>query len=227
MPTNMKIKCPVCHHTATEEFEVALNTRTQPELKKQLINGTLLQFECKHCGAKRHVTSNFLYHDPDKKLLFHVAPHYHEQREATHQQLTQLINSFPVSIEDYEMRIMPTMADLMEKVQIYDAGFSDYEIELVKLLTDGLFVKEHPTTEIKNRYFFINNDLKPKFIYITPDGQVMVDCHEKLLEFIRDKFKRPLAKTTTGQFTIINHAWAEHILQNKENNIEEQKKTDA
>lgn len=216
MAPKMKFKCPVCHHEIERQFDIAINTRLNPDLKEKLLDGTLLLFECEHCGAKRHISSQFLYHDPDKKLLFHVAPQYNEQREAIQAQLNDLINSFPVSVDDYEMRIMLNMADLMEKVQIYDSGFKDTEIEMVKMLTDGLFAKENPTAQVKNRYFFLNKEGQPKFLYVTDTNQMMVDCHQRLLTFIRDKFKRALKQNTKGHFRIINHAWAENILQNKE-----------
>lgn len=216
MAPTMKFKCPVCQHEVSRQFDIAINTRFNPDLKKKLLDGSLLLFECEHCGAKRHISSQFLYHDPDKKLLFHVAPDYNENREAIHHQLNELINSFPDSTEDYEMRIMLNMADLMEKVQIFDFGFKDTDIELVKMLTDGLFAKENPEAKVKSRYFFLNNEAKPKFLYVTDTNQMMVDCHAKLLEFIRDKFKRALNKSTAGNFHVINHSWAENILQNKE-----------
>lgn len=215
MAEKMSIQCPVCQHPSSQPLEMAINTRTTPELKQKLLDGTLLMFECENCGAKRRITTQVLYHDPDKKLLFFVAPNYNRDKESIQEQLTELLQSFPVSLENYEMRIMIDPADLMEKVHIFDAGHHDTEIELVKMLTDGLFVQENPGKNIKNRYFYINPQGKSKFLYITDDEQLMVDCHEKLLEFIHDKFKKALTQEQKGSFKVINHAWANNILQKK------------
>lgn len=215
MAETMKIKCPVCQTEAEQPLNIAINTRLHPELKQKLLDGTLLLFECEHCGAKRRITSQFMYHDPDKKLLFFVAPNFNEQRDNVLAQLEEFLRTFPFSTEDYQMRIMLETADLMEKVQIFDYGFSDTEVELVKMLTDGLFAQENPEALVKNRYFFINKSSQPKFLYITETDQIMVDCHDKLFEFIRDKFKKVLALPQMGHFLVINHTWANHAIQKK------------
>ncbi|MBK0347728.1 CpXC domain-containing protein [Aerococcaceae bacterium zg-ZJ1578] len=209
------ITCPICQHESHRTVQTAINTRRQPELKKKLLDGSLLMFECPNCGAKRRITTQVLYHDPDKKLLFFVAPTYATEHESINEQLQELIYSMRLSLDGYQMRIMLETADLMEKVQIFDFNLTDTEIELVKALTDGLFLQENTDTKIRNRYFYLNQENQPKFLYITEKDQLMVEYNTELLDFIRSKFNKVITTTPKGRFLIINHHWASQVIQKK------------
>ncbi|MBF6978985.1 CpXC domain-containing protein [Tuanshanicoccus lijuaniae] len=211
------ITCPICQHESHQTIQTAINTRRQPELKQKLLDGTLLMFECPDCGAKRRITTQVLYHDPDKKLLFFVAPTYATEHESINEQLNELIYSMGLSLDDYHMRIMIETAELMEKVQIFDSRLVDTEIELVKALTDGLFLQENSDKKIRNRYFYLNQDNQPKFLYLTEDDQLMVEFNQQLLDFIRSKFHKAIDNTPKGRFLIINHHWAGQVIQKKSN----------
>lgn len=215
MNESIKLICPVCQTESNQGFQLGMNTQTHAHLKKELLNGTLLTFECQYCGAKRRMNVPFLYHDPDKELLFYLSPHYFEKRDQVDAKLQQILQSFPISLEHYEMRIVTDPSQLIEKIQLFDLGYHDTEIELLKMLTDGLFIQEHPDMTIQDRYLYLNNTNEAKFIYFADDNQYLVEFNKQLVPFIRSKFKKILAQSYQGNFTIINQHWADACLQKK------------
>lgn len=216
MSESQALTCPKCHKVSNKIPTVAINTQLHPELKEQLLDGTLLSFECQHCGEKRRITTELMYHDPEKQLLFYVSPQYKHKPEVIQAQLTEFLNNFPFPIEDYEMRIMLDPSDLIEKVQIFDFGFKDTKVELLKGLTDGLLLQQHPDKKIINRYFYLNQQ-QPKFLYVLDQEQLLVDCNDALQTFIEDKFKKILLQPTKGEFKIIDYHWAtDAIKRNKQ-----------
>lgn len=215
MTQTIKLACPVCQAEVKRELSTAINTRIHPELKEELLAGRLLSFTCDECGAKRQIETQMLYHDPDNRLLFYLAPNFTTHHEEVMTFLEDIRTKLPVSLDDYKLRIVLRAADLVEKVQLFDQDFDDQEIELVKLLTDGLFAKEKPDAIVNARYFYLKED-EPKILYLTSDDQLLVDFHHTLLEFVRNKFRKALNKDYLGQFITVNQKWALNIAEHNE-----------
>lgn len=215
MTQTIKLACPVCQTEVNRELSTAINTRIHPELKAELLAGRLLSFTCDDCGAKRQIETQMLYHDPENRLLFYLAPNFTNNQEEVMTFLEEFRAKLPVSLDDYKLRIVLRAADLVEKVQLFDQGFDDQEIELVKLLTDGLFAKEKPDAIVNARYFY-PKDNAPKILYLTSDDQLLVNFHHTLLEFVRDKFRNALNKNYLGQFVTVNQKWALNIAEHND-----------
>lgn len=214
MTQPVTLACPVCQTEAKRYIHTAINAKRHPELKEQLIAGTLLNFECETCGAKRHLEVETLYHDPDLKLVVYLAPKINDAREETLNRLESLRTELPGSLDNYHLRIVTRQADLLEKIQIFDSGLNDQSIELVKILTDGLFAKEKPDAKVNARYFYLHEGAR-KLLYITDDEQLFVDFHESLLTFVEEKFAKALQNNYLGQFIAVNQAWALNIADRK------------
>ena len=207
----VKIKCPVCQAPATQEVETRINTTLQPKLKKELLNGQLQHFECSECGARRQIETDLLYHDPEKKYIVFLVPNLKNKRDQLGDLLENVARDEKVDLSNYELRIVTHHADLIEKIQLFENNYNDREVEIVKLLTDGLFAKEKPNEEVKSRFFYMKNDI-PKIMYITPNDQLLVDFSDSLLTFAKDKYSKVIATTEKGQFHLINAEWAAHTL---------------
>ena len=137
-------------------------------MKQALLEGNLFRFECDECGAKRQLDMQFIYRDPEKKVMIFLLPEYHSDNEEVTRVLDEIIQQQNFSLADYRLRIALHGVDLVEKITIFDAGYDDQEIEIVKLLTDGLFAQEKPTTPVKARYFYMQKS-KPKIVpVVTP-----------------------------------------------------------
>lgn len=207
----VKIKCPVCQTPATQEVETRVNTAVQPHLKDELLNGTLQYFECSECGARRQIETDFLYHDPKNKFMVFLIPNLKNKQDQLSSLLENVARDENVDLSQYELRIVTHHADLIEKIQLFDHGYNDREVEIVKLLTDGLFAKEKPGEIVKARYFYLKGK-EPKIMYITGKEQLLVDFSDSLLTFAQDKYKKVTSTTEKGQFHLINAEWAAHAL---------------
>lgn len=210
MPQTIELKCPVCQTPASKSIETTINCKERPDLKKAILDGSLMGFECDHCGAKRQIETQVLYHDPDQKTLMFVAPDYHKEPELLRKTLALIVEKEGIDINDYRLRIMTSVPQLVEKIYIFDEGMDDQEMEIVKILTDGLFAQQEPNRTVINRYFMVKDGQK-KFLYLTEDEQLLVDYHPTLTEFVVDKFGKDLKEQYLGEFIEVNKAWATNL----------------
>lgn len=213
MRQNVKIKCPVCETEINREVETRINTQKNPELKRALLTGSLQQFECAECGAKRQIQSELLYHDPNKKYMIFNIPNLNKRNEQAEIMVNNAIKEEGVDVSDYTLRMVAHFPDLVEKTQLFDLGYDDREVEIVKLLTDGLFAKDRPDHKVLSRYFYMYQG-EPKIMYITDKEQLLVDFSDKLLNFAQEKFRKISNKPEKGLFHIVNAEWVAHSLSN-------------
>jgi uncharacterized protein YbaR (Trm112 family) len=68
------IACPVCRNPLNVPVENMIDAERQPELKIQLLQGTLNAFRCPKCGNAGVLATPMLYHDGSKQLLFALTP---------------------------------------------------------------------------------------------------------------------------------------------------------
>lgn len=214
MKQAIKLNCPVCEASSTQEVETRLNTSQQPQLKKDLLQGRLHQFECSNCGAKRHIETHFLYHDPSKKFMIFVIPNLRKKKDQIPALLENISREEKVDLSDYELRLVGRNAELIEKIQLFDLGYNDREVEIVKLLTDGLFAKERPEDTVQARFFYVK-DGQHKIMYLTEKEQLLVDFNQSLLDFARDKYKNVVSKPAKGEFHLVDTEWAAMALTNQ------------
>lgn len=210
----INITCPVCEVESNQPLIQYLNVAEHPEDKQYLQNGEFFNFECPNCGAQRQIQSTFVYHDPDKKLMIFLVPNLDERLNEIDDLLDKQVKQLDYDLSDYQLRLVSNSQELIEKIAIFDMNYDDQEVEVVKLLTDGLFAQEQPDLEIYGRYFSPSFD-GAKIFYVTPDQQLMVDFKEDLLEFAKNKFGKQLSQDYTGHFVYVGRQWAMNILEKK------------
>ncbi|MDT8305886.1 MAG: CpXC domain-containing protein [Anaerolineae bacterium] len=81
-----QIQCPRCQTPFTAEIHQVVDVGRDPQLKYELLNGTLNVFVCPNCGTSGQMATPLLYHDPENELfMVHVPmelnlPHEEQQR---------------------------------------------------------------------------------------------------------------------------------------------------
>ena len=81
-----QITCPRCQTPFNAEIHQVIDVAHDPQLKYELLNGTLNVFTCPNCGTSGQMATPLLYHDPEHELfMVHVPmelnlPHEEEQR---------------------------------------------------------------------------------------------------------------------------------------------------
>lgn len=112
--------CARCGAGHTAEVPQSVNAAASPELRERVRSGAFFTWNCPHCGAANLLKFPFLYHDPQERLML-------------------VLTDAPVSAdgvpEGYTGRIVRSAGELIEKINIFDAGLDDLVIELCKYIT--------------------------------------------------------------------------------------------
>lgn len=214
MKQHVTIQCPVCQTEIERDIVTRIDTRHDTAEKQQLLEGTLFSFECNHCGAKRQIDHDFMYLDRDLKVVVCLIPNLETRKAEMEEILTQFMRQSTEDLSQYSLRVVRTAATLVEKVTIFNEGLNDIVVEIVKLLTDGLFAKEHPEIEVHARYFY-NHQGQSKLLYLTKHDQMLVDFHQSLVDFSEDKYHKAVREDYKGRFIVVDEHWAANLLENK------------
>jgi len=128
MPNETIITCPSCGNEQKFTIWNSVNVSLAPDLKKNIISGELVSFSCDKCGDKSRVVYPMLYHDMDLNLMIWLFPGDNPPKDDTRKTLDHL-----KGIGDgYQYRWVQSFNDLIEKINIYDAGMDDRVIEWFK-----------------------------------------------------------------------------------------------
>ncbi|MGT2895460.1 CpXC domain-containing protein [Streptococcus entericus] len=135
------IACPVCKHQSGFTTYQSINATLEPKLKQQLIDRELFKFYCLNCGEQRVVCYETLYHDMENRLMLYYIPAVvnREQEVARIEEMFSQIKQvegdrYFNSLDSYNFRIVSDMESFIEKVQIFDAGYDDRVVELMKFV---------------------------------------------------------------------------------------------
>lgn len=168
--TGDTVKCPKCKETICYDRWESINTSLNPEVKMNLLSGTFGEVVCPRCGTKSFLEYNFLYHDMQGKYMISVSDDY-----------TDVLKNF-TKIEGYRYRYVECTGDLVEKINIFDAGLNDIVIEIMKgVLKELLHIKERLSFVKREDDFFL--------FYMTEANKVFSiksDMYYKILEDCND-----------------------------------------
>ncbi len=81
-------------------------------------------------------------------------------------------------------------------------------------MTDGLFATEKPDTPVKARYYYPSKGAE-RILYVTDQDQILVDLHQKLIDFVKGKYRKILEEDLRGDFHYIGYRWALDLLEGK------------
>ena len=116
-----EIVCPQCGETQKYRLLAGINSQENPELKEQILQETLFDWRCDRCNYFAAMVYPFLYTDPQKRLVVSVTPTGTDSTvEPT------------AAIAPFTKRQVKNLAELKEKILIFDAGLDDAAVELVK-----------------------------------------------------------------------------------------------
>ena len=130
MTSRTEYSCSRCGSRCEVTSYDSINVRETPELKTQVLDGSLFVWECPYCGARNLVRCQTLYHDPDEKLLIWLTLGSEELEE----RVRAAYGSLP-EMKDYTLRFVDDAGSLIEKVKIFDAGLDDVVMEMAKYVT--------------------------------------------------------------------------------------------
>lgn len=159
--------CPICGKETKALVWESLNIEFNPELKEKLLDGSLFQVKCNHCGRFVYVEYPLLYHDMEKKIMIHCDPALRDNALAD-SFAKGLAESY---IRDYKQRFVLNSRELAEKVRIFDAGFDDRIIEIMKIFVFNQ-LSESENFDEADVLFDIMPDNSYSFAFVFPDGEI-------------------------------------------------------
>ena len=124
------IHCPGCKKPAEVTMWESINAGLDPELKAQVLDGSLFAFTCPSCGIKESLAYPSLYHDPEQRFMAWWMPSNDEKQQ---QAYLEDLNKAELGLPDYRLRLVPNLNCLKEKILIFDNGLDDRVIELIKM----------------------------------------------------------------------------------------------
>ena len=119
--------CSRCGQQTEIDVRQSINVALDPELKARVKDGSLFVWECPYCGQRNLALYQTLYHDPDAKLMVWLLP----GNARPPQQVAEAVQQ----LEGYTLRMVREVGDLVEKVNLHDAGLDDTVLEMCKWVT--------------------------------------------------------------------------------------------
>ena len=127
-----KVTCPSCHHEGDFELWDSINTALDPEMKEKVLNKSIFLYTCPSCGETFRLNYPTLYHQMEDLIMIYLVSE--SEVEKTYEMFYGENALFDFRTEKYLSRIVTSPNQLVEKIQIFDAGKDDRIMELVKLL---------------------------------------------------------------------------------------------
>lgn len=138
MSINFKkqIKCPSCSNLSEMTLWQSITVSDSQDLKDDLLKGKVNIFRCASCGATALVPVPLLYHDEEKRLMISFSPCEDADKLRLFNQVkeTSRESGELSELSDYNLRFVCSYNEFLEKILIFDNGFSDKTIEVLKLL---------------------------------------------------------------------------------------------
>lgn len=125
-----KLRCSRCGTESSFPAVGAVNAAEQPELKEEVRSGRIFVRNCPKCGAPILLRTPFLYHDPALRLMVWLS----DGNPDTESRMADAVRA-EEGLSDYCLRIADTPGDLIEKVNIAEAGLDDLAVEICKYVT--------------------------------------------------------------------------------------------
>ncbi|MBE6879504.1 MAG: hypothetical protein E7490_01530 [Ruminococcaceae bacterium] len=126
----------ICSKCSAETDFIAwksITTDTDPIFKEKVRNGELYQCICPKCGNVTIIEYDTLYNEVDKDLTI-----YFVTSDESYEKAMDLLKNDEIEDEEEQsgvFRVVRTRSAFREKLLIYDAGYDDRTIEILKFIT--------------------------------------------------------------------------------------------
>ena len=141
------IICPQCGEPQKYRLFAGVNAQDNPELKEKILEETLFDWRCQRCNYFAAMAYPFLYTDPEKKLLVCVTPAGSKSN----------VQPSP-AVEEFTKRQVKNLAELKEKILIFDGGYDDVAVELVKNALCTIIKDSYKVNRVHAYFSRVNQD---------------------------------------------------------------------
>jgi len=125
-----QVSCPRCNHTQEVRTWDSINVTLNPQLRVDLFANKINTTTCGNCQYHSTIGKDLLYHDMQMRVMIF-------EQYSSHDIMDQLDtlkqHCAPSAFRDYRFRIVKSRRGLIEKILIFQDGFDDRVVELMKL----------------------------------------------------------------------------------------------
>lgn len=196
------ICCPECGQENEIIIWQTLNGDINPEVKQQLLDGTLFRFVCTHCGYESEVDYSILYHDmTHQAMVWYVE----EDDVARTQEMMTDAEDKTGEMSGYRMRIVTDQNTLREKAILFEHGLDDRVVEMIKLIYYVHITENYPDDDFTAVYCMPEED---KYILdFFGDRPLSVEVPVCVYDNIKREYAERLDAADGGE-TQIDIRWA-------------------
>ena len=197
--------CSHCKKETSLEVFPSINVALDPERKARVKDGSLFVWECPYCGHRNLVKYQTLYHDPEARLMLWLLP--------GDAQPPQSVTDAVGDLEGYTLRLVREVGDLVEKVNLFDAGLEDTVLEMCKWVTrQELSAKNAAAANVPLRFLRTegaDNDLV--FAFPLEGRMQTVNVGFNVYEDARGILLRNPAVQPAQGFAVVDAAWIDQF----------------
>ena len=202
------VTCPKCSKESDYIIWESLNGDLNPEAKQELMDGTLFQFNCPHCGHQCNVDYGMLYHDmAHQAMVYYVSEN---SVEKTKKMFSDTDEKIGIPMPEYRKRIVTNQNALREKAIIFENELDDRVIELIKLFYLANAQERFPDANVVAAFFLIHD--RKYIIQFIGDQSLSAEITAEFYKSIENEYADELAAAGDEQ-CIINAGWANKFLE--------------
>ena len=164
-----EIVCPGCQYKGNFEIWDSINTVLNPEMKEKVLNQSIFSYTYPNCGETFQLAYSTLYHQMEDLIMIYLVSE--SEVEKTQELFCGENTLFDQSTDKYLKRIVTSPNQLIEKIQIFDAGKDDRIVELVKLIVTDYLHQNCPDQKF-DELFFATDDSENNILVILHDGDI-------------------------------------------------------
>lgn len=126
-----EVSCPSCGAVNKSQMWIEIERSADPQLREKLLSETLFDWQCPDCGYRAQMVYPCLYHDKKGSWMVCLSP------AGRTPEVMQAEQHHP-GLSHVKKRLVLTPAQLKEKAMIFERGFDDIALEMVKLALQEL-----------------------------------------------------------------------------------------
>ncbi len=197
--------CSHCHRSTQVEPVQRINTALDPELKARVRDGSLFVWECPYCGTRNLLKYQTLYHDPEARLMVWLLPEGMNPPAGVEEAVRDL--------EGYTLRRVLEVGDLIEKVNIHEAGLEDTVMEMCKWVTRRELSAKNPDMLSARMRFLRTEGSDNEIVLAFPlNGQMqVVNIGFNVYEDARGILGRNPSIRPAPGFALVDGAWLDRF----------------
>ena len=116
--------CPYCGRPFEIEVYESVNAASDPHERERVMSGDLFRHSCPHCKTDFMLQNDMVYLDPRFRFVIWLS------RKDPFDQLAQYVR--PLAKDGWKLRRCNTIAEMIEKIQIFEDRMDDVAVELAK-----------------------------------------------------------------------------------------------